>query len=122
MESICTFLDQGGSRAIDDNLTGCNTDIEILHGCEATSTTPGALSDIGLSLYPNPASDKIHISGDMTARAVIQVFSIYGIPLLEFRSNDSRTLDLNSLTAGAYFLSVNQDGTIYTDRFVVTGE
>lgn len=63
-----------------------------------------------LSIYPNPFSDKINIDNKETLRLVIKVSDLTG-KVLKTKISDQNaiTLELNELTAGVYFVSIESE-------------
>ena len=60
-----------------------------------------------LKLYPNPATDKIHISSTMTLSR-LALYDVYG-KLILTKENDTKILDVSRLNSGVYFLEVSSN-------------
>ena len=70
------------------------------------------------SVYPNPASDKITISGKLNAGTVIKLTDITGKEIKRIITNTSSSfieLLLPSLEPGIYYLRVNN----YTQKIMI---
>jgi beta-glucanase (GH16 family) len=63
--------------------------------------------DTALKLYPNPATDKIHISSTMTLSR-LALYDVYG-KLILTKENDTKILDVSRLNSGVYFLEVSSN-------------
>lgn len=69
------------------------------------------ISDKGIQLYPNPASDIINLSLD--GLTTLKIYTATGIQIMEVESTG--TVDVSMLSTGLYFIS---DG-VHTLKFVV---
>lgn len=73
------------------------------------------------NLYPNPASDIMHIGLKHQGDAVVEVFDANGTLMMNLTS-DSETLyeglNVSKLPNGTYLIKVTIDGVIYTNKFV----
>ena len=61
--------------------------------------------DASLKLYPNPATDKIHISSKMPISG-LALYDVYG-KLILTRENNTESIDVSRLNSGVYFLEVS---------------
>ncbi|MBI3235747.1 MAG: T9SS type A sorting domain-containing protein, partial [Bacteroidetes bacterium] len=74
-----------------------------------------------LTIYPNPAIDKIHIDlGGFSGRVSAHLINIYGEEVLDYKQFDTKTEDLlvNNLMAGVYFLKVQCNGKEYIVKVI----
>ena len=75
-----------------------------------------------LSLYPNPAATTINIPFPNTEKIkIIRIFSSTGnvfYPLPANKFNNQLTIDINSLSSGYYFLSIQTHNQIYVAKFM----
>ncbi|MFU8842754.1 MAG: T9SS type A sorting domain-containing protein [Bacteroidales bacterium] len=82
------------------------------------STGLGSESFEVLTIYPNPASDVMYISGAKGARGAL--YSITGSILIEFENFDTGKIDLTTIGNGVYFLKIMIDQkTTITKKVVV---
>lgn len=66
------------------------------------------------TLYPNPAENLVHVSGDELMRE-IQVFNLLGQQVLEVKLNEKvHDLNVTSLSAGKYLMKITSDSGITT--------
>ena len=80
-------------------------------------STPAIESDDLISVYPNPTKEKLHIECPKNSR--IQVLDLHGKILMEVISNNGYTaLSLNKLSSGAYFIIVQSDQGIFTQKII----
>jgi len=72
-----------------------------------TSTAINNMEEILISLYPNPAADKVTISAEKQIQIVV-ISDIFGKKLLEFNNVNSTTLsaDIKDLVSGNYLISI----------------
>lgn len=61
--------------------------------------------DASLKLYPNPVTDKIHISSKMPISG-LALYDVYG-KLILTRENNTKSIDVSRLNSGVYFLEVS---------------
>ncbi len=64
----------------------------------------------GLSIFPNPASDIIHLQGEIPVNVYVHIFDLTGRLVLE-QTIESTEIDIHNLTNGAYILNV--DGHVF---------
>ena len=96
------------------------------HWVSAEFTTPAGggegIDDVtgaAFTLYPNPASGSVTVSLDAT-HAIVEVLDISGRTLLRSVADGQRlTLDISSLSAGAYFVRVTGADATAVQRLVV---
>ncbi|MEZ4684607.1 MAG: T9SS type A sorting domain-containing protein [Bacteroidia bacterium] len=75
-------------------------------------------------LYPNPASDRLTLSGDFAAKATIRLFSLSGKLVLSPKvvqpGSPEVELNVSSLSAGMYFLQVmSESGRVWSEKVLV---
>ena len=87
-------------------LTGC--DVDSIFNLPNTNTTgvEQVQQEIGISVYPNPSSDKVTLSiSDLPAR--VSIFNSLGQEIVSFNAvSKTNELDLNGYMAGFYFVRV----------------
>lgn len=84
--------------------------------CTPTSTIP-AVSTQNTIIYPNPANDKLYINAQEPCTALI--YSITGQLLSTHTVNGlSNSLDISLLNPGTYYVTLSNDKTIQTLRFI----
>ena len=78
-----------------------------------------SLQDLGIEYFPNPATDLMTVKAPQNIDA-ITVYNLLGQPVFfEKGFNTVNTIDLSSLTPGAYFLKVASEGKEGTARIIV---
>jgi len=60
-----------------------------------------------LSVYPNPASDKVTVVG-LPEGTVVSLYNVSGQKLLEVATNSDTPIDISSLAKGMYFLNTGK--------------
>lgn len=71
-----------------------------------------------LSMYPNPASEKLTLRADVTIDNV-QLFNVLGKNVMNVSINDNNTsIDVSSLSTGIYILKYSSDNKVGTMKFV----
>lgn len=69
-----------------------------------------------LHLYPNPVHNILHIKGPETANSVVTIADLTGKALISVPYTDA--VDIRSLPAGAYVLSLVNDSKTWTKKFL----
>ena len=81
----------------------CNTSVLSINDAFAKK------ENTKISLYPNPTSDIITITGIDTKKASILVYDITGNIIVDKEIDTSTSVDLNYLSAGHYFVKINSN-------------
>ncbi|MBI5217550.1 MAG: immunoglobulin domain-containing protein [Bacteroidia bacterium] len=86
---------------------GCSAGDQI---SVSVATEINTLTDnSGISIYPNPASDKIQISGNK-ANSIIEITDLTGKILIHFVADKDRTnIDISKLSNGIYLVKIISD-------------
>ncbi len=101
----------GSLKTTDSILVSCVTGIQQVQN-----------NDLQANVYPDPATDKLNINANAPIEN-IQIVNILGETVMNksFIQNKSttQTIDVSTLHAGVYFVSVLSDGNLLTRKFVV---
>ncbi|MEI7597156.1 MAG: T9SS type A sorting domain-containing protein [Bacteroidota bacterium] len=102
------------------------------NNCTSTvTTTPIDVTiNIGLTevnsssfkMYPNPANNEltIELNGTYSNNSTIVVYNMIGEAVLKSNINSSKqVLDLNNLSNGTYYISVNNGEKLIKDKFII---
>lgn len=68
-----------------------------------------------INVYPNPATDKVTITG-LTDGTVVSLYAISGQKLLEVTVNGDTAIDISSLAKGMYFLNTSKGSSKIVKR------
>ncbi len=79
-----------------------------------TPSQAGEHGKAGRTIYPNPCTDVIHLSG-YNAKS-IRVFDLIGN--LVKTSNTGNYLDTSALPAGIYVMEITEEGKVTKERFI----
>jgi DUF971 family protein len=72
-----------------------------------------------LNLYPNPASDKVTLSTDMTEHSVISVYNLQGQLLLQKQIQQGKAdIDISELAKGVYILRLYSNAKVEVGRII----
>ena len=86
---------------------------------DTTSVSVGETSLANVSLYPNPAKDRVRIQSSQT----IQSMALYGIKgeMLESRPVNTKEMELplEGYSKGVYFIRLLTDDGVITKKLVV---
>ena len=121
VDALCSYnthLFAGG----DFNMAGSVSANSIAeYTCETTGIPAISLSQV--SLYPNPAKDRINITCENIPKySVIEVFDLQGRSMHKFDiSKDKTEIELQGFTPGIYLyrISAKNGESLYTGRFAV---
>jgi len=108
--------------ADDDNLVAIDN---ILVTGTLTGLNENA-NTIGLSVYPNPAKDKIELNYSLKSTGPVSynVYDSKGAQVMslnrgiQIAGQQKLAIDVSKLSAGAYTIQLNADGTTVNSRFV----
>lgn len=116
----------GGSITLGNNLTGCNSIVEInaCNSCVLIGTSDIEERNIQLRIFPNPAQDLLKFQFDSPKNEVYS-FTIQnqlGQELLrrQFTSNLVESVEITELAVGMYLLSVWDGKKSTSQRFSLT--
>jgi hypothetical protein len=73
-------------------------------------------TEVHVSIYPNPASDLIHISTTKEIQEILLIHLNSGIQIRRELTN--RTLDISNLSTGVYLLSIKMNNEVIHKRFM----
>jgi len=118
---ILLNLAMGGiSGAIDSNFTQATMIVDYVRVYQEvvlSSTAKDLDLDSTLKLYPNPATDTIHISAKV-ALSSLALYDVYGKLILKKENNTNR-LDVSRLNSGVYFLEVSSNTEKVVKKVIV---
>jgi hypothetical protein len=93
----------------------------VINNCSLVSIDE--TEQAGFDVYPNPASDNIHISGSFSGDVTVEIYSVTGEMIVHTRMQpEGNNLKLNtgSLAEGVYMLRVIDGTNVWgTRRFVI---
>jgi len=136
IQSICDYInDPNGELLIEYNATGCYNQEEVKDACGAVSVEE-LVSDIDISVRPNPCSDVVRIRyrmqdpsttlGTGSGYQVIELFSISGMKVKEFShevqcpGEYELVVDVSNLPAGVYYIQMQAGGVVSTQKLVIS--
>ncbi|RZJ71793.1 T9SS type A sorting domain-containing protein [Flavobacterium sp.] len=75
---------------------------------------------IRLTVYPNPASQKLHLKmGDLNSASSVNIYNLQGMLLLSVTNFDfSEGIDVSRLSVGSYLVEVRNSDKTFVSRFV----
>jgi hypothetical protein len=80
-----------------------------------------------IALFPNPARDVVNVNvSDFIGRtAIATVFNNVGHKVQQVNLGEiqipTERIELGNLAAGMYYLSLNVEGEVFTEKFIVNG-
>ena len=87
---------------------------EIRYVTQTSDVTTNKLNNI--NIYPNPAQNKINITGIIDSN--IAIYDIYGKLIKEFSNIDSTTINISDMSDGVYFINISNTEGVKTMKFV----
>lgn len=82
------------------------------------ATHPAEHFGVAVSVYPNPASDRVWVESESTVDAY-EVYDMTGALVLRHEAgNKAFSIDVSMLPAGTYLLYMRSKGTVQTERFI----
>ena len=95
-----------------------NTTKNVMVSMLPTSKTKSLNHQINTTLYPNPTTGKIHLSGDNLQKAKITVTDLTGRILLVEQLNGSNEFDLPENTKGMLFVKIEMEEGVAVKRII----
>ncbi len=86
---------------------------------QSTATNDLHVSSDEINIYPNPSNGIFKINSEIQKNTTIQIRNIEGKLLREFNSNDYLIFDIRELEEGVYFLQLNSENKIVTEKIVL---
>jgi Protein of unknown function (DUF3500)/Secretion system C-terminal sorting domain len=80
-----------------------------------------SVDDLGIKVYPNPATDILNISNDLNfSNATLYITDLTGRAILKKTSvtGTSATINLSSLSDGTYLVRIEDNGKSTTSKFI----
>jgi len=97
-----------------NNCEGSATNTITVDGCASIDET----NVVGLAIYPNPTRGIITIQFDGKL-ANVSVVDLTGKVVSKTSIQSTETIDMSNLNAGTYFVNVEVNGSITTERVIV---
>ena len=97
-------------------------DSAIWHQQHPDTTGPGVkeANSIIESIYPNPASDYVVVSLKNNDQAAIRIVNVMGqVMKTVYTTEEKNRISTKDLSAGIYFLSVEQNGKRYSTKLTI---
>ncbi len=98
----------------------------IVETFEETATNESAIASESIKLYPNPASDLLTLNFEMLEAADIRIEIVNNegkitrsIQRSVLTGDNTLSLDISSLPAGFYYLKMNNNHSILTQKFTI---
>ena len=86
----------------------------------AVSSKPKEVSDTDLTIFPNPASDRIYIVDNESFKSAgFKVYSVNGSIVMSGEYLSGKGLDIGSLDEGIYFIRISKSKTSGVSKFII---
>ncbi len=119
--TICNYLANppaGAVITINANLTGCNTQTEILNNCATLGSNENELATT-LTLSPNPVIDYLQIKSNDKEEINVEVYDVFGRRLKQSTLKEQARLNLSGYAAGTYFIKITNGSHQTTIRKII---
>ena len=78
------------------------------------------MTDPNITLYPNPASDKLLLKGIIRNQVLsVEVYDNLGNNIIIGSLNENAELDVSELAVGIYFAKISLNSKVISKRFLV---
>ncbi len=92
--------------------------VQVTEDCEVTLDTTINYSLSNFSIYPNPTSDIISLTGVPSNIASVTIYNIQG-QIVKAEGLENKTINVSTLISGMYFLKIQtNDGRNSTQKFI----
>ena len=85
----------------------------------STPSSTSDLRDLGIKIYPNPATDFIQLDGNLDQVELIQIANTQGQVVKQINRLNGNTINIGALQTGMYIISIHQENKIGTLRLFV---
>jgi hypothetical protein len=72
-----------------------------------------------ISIYPNPASNKIQLSNIIGISAKIRIFNVLGKQVFYQKNIQKKSIDVSNFTKGIYLVKIYVEGKSKTQKLVI---
>jgi hypothetical protein len=116
--SICNFLSVPDAPAeIYSNMTGCADEYEVEEACGLVSINE-VDNPAQISIFPNPASDEIHINGEnLSNMEEVNIYDQIGQRILH--QDSFKIIDISNFQPGLYIIEIKFVNSIYRTKVVI---
>ena len=113
LPNVCAYLQGPGSRIIENNASGCNSDTEILAQCPVHTNSPSVFPG---KIYPVPAATHIIIElPEAYTAQYVELYNTLGRKVLDvYNYRAEKRIDISDLPSGVYFVKI----TIKDKKFI----
>ncbi|HQV00462.1 MAG TPA: T9SS type A sorting domain-containing protein, partial [Bacteroidia bacterium] len=80
---------------------------------------PTTSKQASLIIYPNPATNTLHISG-ISHKSIVKIYDVLGKLIIEKESEYNMTLNTSQLSAGIYTIITQSNNSRSINKVVIT--
>ena len=117
VESICKYLESpNGIVEIYNNAPGCNSQIEVKTECEVG--IPDIFNEPQISIYPNPAKERIYISTKQD-KVIVEVSVFNHLGQLVKNNKGKNSINISTIQKGMYIIEVVGEGWMNRKKLII---
>jgi hypothetical protein len=114
MTNSILFSEEDSTSMFENNVTCKTVAHNRLVGIE------NAVTDPDITLYPNPASDKLLLKGIIRNQVLsVEVYDNLGNNIIIGSLNENAELDVSELAVGVYFAKISLNSKVISKRFLL---
>lgn len=92
---------------------------KLVYGRQVLSTKGNETFSNSIKIYPNPAKNKLFISGaSINAKTTYTVYDLVGKTIISESSLQQDHIDVTTLSTGVYFLKIKSNGKFSMKKFI----
>lgn len=92
--------------------------VGVIHEAEDDPSSVASATLGGISVYPNPTADVLHVRHSGTVRDV-RITDLRGATVLNRQADGNTLLDLSSLSEGMYVLQLSDGNRVFSEKIIV---
>jgi hypothetical protein len=109
---------------LDQNVVNWDTYfLDDFHLSSSTLSLNNILDNDNITIYPQPATNTLNIEmkGNINEVKELKLFDIKGSLLLsQLINQDNTSLDVSGFDSGVYFVKIQSDKTVFTQKIQIT--
>ncbi|WP_245686449.1 T9SS type A sorting domain-containing protein [Psychroflexus sediminis] len=109
-------LETGNGEIISENGAFGSIEVSSFRTSENLSSDDSSFAE--LSVYPNPVSSSLTVETNSTDELNLSLFDIRGKQIYSVKMSENKTIDLEAISSGMYFLKINNGVKSITKKII----